>query len=121
MVMVRKAMVMLAVSLSTLFLTSNALASEIVYLKCKWVAGKKVEKQMKMIEGEEFDFPVSAEKGFFYYLENGMTEEQKQVTFKAGEKFLEQLGIERENCTAGGLVCRDEKTNEKVFILFSKE
>ena len=113
-------MVMLAVSLSTLFLTSNALASEIVYLKCKWIAGQKVEGQMKMIEGEEFEFPVDAEKGFFYYLENGMTEEQKQVTFKAGEKFLEQLGIERGNCTSAGLVCRDEKSGEEVVILYSK-
>jgi hypothetical protein len=90
------------------------------YLKCKWVAGKKIGEQVKMIEGEEFDFPVD-NKGFFYYLENGMTDEQKQVTFKAGEKFLEQLGIERENCTAGGLVCKDEKTGEGIAILYSKQ
>ena len=74
-----------------------------------------------MIEGEEFNFPVNAEKGFFYYLENGMTEEQKQVIFKAAEKFLEQLGIERGNCGAGGLVCRDEKTKEEVVILYNKQ
>ena len=113
-------MAMFAVSFSILFLTSNVLASEIVYLKCKWFAGKKVEGQMKMIEGEEFEFPVDAEKGFFYYLENGMTEEQKQIGVEARNKFLEQLGIERENCTSAGLVCRDEKTEEEVVIFYSK-
>jgi len=124
--MIRKAIAIVVVSLSTLFLVSNVLAAdtggkvETLYLKCKWVAGKKVEGQVKMIEGEEFDFPVDAEKGFFYYLENGMTDEQKQVTFNAGKRFLEQLGIERENCTAGGLVCRDEETGEEVVIFYSK-
>jgi hypothetical protein len=38
------------------------------------------------------------------------------------EKLLEQirLKVEQGNCTAAVLVCRDEKTNEKVLILYSK-
>jgi hypothetical protein len=59
--MVRKAMAMLAL---TLFLTSNV-KNKVVYLKCPWVAGKKKDGQIKMIEGEEFDFPVLARRGFF--------------------------------------------------------
>jgi hypothetical protein len=67
-----------------LFLASSSLAAE-AYLKCKWVAEKKTEG--RTFEGREFAFPVEVEKGFFYYLENGMTEKQKRILAATGKSF----------------------------------
>jgi hypothetical protein len=91
-------------------------------LKYKWVAGGKVENQVKLVEGEEFDFPVEVAKGYLYHLENGMTAKQKQLLSETWKKFMEQirLATEKGNYTSAGLLCRDKETNEKVLILYSK-
>jgi len=101
-----------------LFLASSAFASEEAVLKCKWVAEKKTEG--RVFEGKEFVFSVEVEKGFFYYLENGMTEKQKRILAATGKSFKEQLKGERD-FTSAGLVCRDEKTGERAVLLYFKE
>jgi hypothetical protein len=98
--------------------SSSSLAAEAYYLKCKWVAEKKTEG--RTLEGREFAFPVEVEKGFFYYLENGMTEKQKRILAATGKSFKEQLKGERD-FTSAGLVCRDEKTGERAVLLYFKE
>jgi hypothetical protein len=115
-----KKVVALAVA-SLALLASSALSEEFV-LKCKWVARESLENQMKLVEGEEFDFPVDVAKGFFHYLENGMTAEQKQLLSETGKKFMQKikLATEKGNYTSAGLLCKDKETNEKVLILYSK-
>jgi hypothetical protein len=108
-----------AIAVASLALASNALSEEFV-LKCKWVAGDRLESQL--VEGEEFDFPVDVAKGFFHYLENGMTAEQKQLLSETGKKFMQKikLATEKGNYTSAGLLCKDKDTNEKVLIIYSK-
>jgi hypothetical protein len=114
--MIRKAVVSVV---GLLFLaSSSAFASDEAVLKCKWVAEKKTEG--RVFEGKEFVFPVEVEKGFFYYLENGMTEKQKRILAATGKSFKEQLKGERD-FTSAGLVCRDEKTGERAVLLYFKE
>jgi hypothetical protein len=109
---------------SLLFLASSALAAE-AYLKCKWVATGEVEGRLKLVEGKEFEFPVDVGKGFFYYLENGMEREQKEILAKAGKEFLkkiEELKRSRNRVFApAGLKCMDERTKEGVVLLYFKE
>jgi hypothetical protein len=111
------------VSLLFLASASSAFASEI---KCKWVATGRIEGRLKLIEGKEFEFPVSVEKGFFYYLENGMEQEQKEILLRAGREFLKQVeqlkkGGKGEVFAPAGLTCRDEATKEGVVLLYFKE
>jgi hypothetical protein len=111
--------------LSLMFLASTAVASEEL-LKCKWWATGMVEGRLKLIEGKEFSFPVNTEKGFFYYLENGMESRQKKILAKAGEEFLKQVEQLRktgkgEVAAPIGLKCRDEKTKEGVVLLYFRE
>jgi hypothetical protein len=106
------------------FLASTAFASEAV-LKCKWVATGMVEGRLKLVESKEFEFPVSLEKGLFYYLENGMEREQKEILAKAGREFLKQVEELRKNkgmvSAPAGLKCVDEATKEGVVLLYFKE
>jgi len=108
-----------------LFLASSAFTSEAV-LKCKWVATGEVEGRLKLIEGKEFEFPVNAEKGFFYYLENGMERKQKEILSREAKEFLKQ--IEQLKSTGEGKVfaptgwvCRDKETKEGVVLLYFRE
>ena len=111
---------------SLLFLASvlSAFASE-ARLKCKWVATGRVAGRLKLIEGKEFEFPVSLEKGLFYYLENGMEQEQKEILVKKGKEFLKQVEQIRKSggevFAPAGLTCRDEATKEGVVLLYFKE
>ena len=110
------------VSLLFLASASSAFASEI---KCKWVATGRIEGRLKLIEGKEFEFPVSVEKGFFYYLENGMEQEQKKILLRAGQEFLKQVEqLRREGgdvFAPVGITCRDEVAKEGVVLLYFKE
>jgi len=108
-----------------MFLASSALASEEL-LKCKWFATGEIEGRLKLVEGKEFEFPVDAEKGFFYYLANGMKEEQKKALAKAGEEFLKQVNRIRKSGKGDvfapiGVVCKDKKTKEGVIIMYFKD
>jgi hypothetical protein len=110
---------------SLLFLASSCFASEAV-LKCKWVATGEVEGRLKLVEGKEFGFPVDLERGLFYYLENGMEREQKEILAKTGKEFLKQVEqLRREGkgevFAPAGLTCRDEASKEGVVLLYFKE
>jgi hypothetical protein len=105
-------------------LASSALASEEAVLKCKWVATGMVENHLRLIEGKEFEFPVDLERGFFYYLENGMESEQKEALLRAGKEFLkqvEQLKSKGKVSAPAGLKCVDEAAKEGVVLLYFKE
>jgi hypothetical protein len=85
-----------------------------------------VEGRLKLVESKEFEFPVSLEKGLFYYLENGMEDRQKEILAKAGREFLKQVeqlkkGGKGEVSAPAGVTCKDEKTREGVVILYFKE
>jgi hypothetical protein len=108
-----------------LFLASTAFASEGL-LKCRWVATGMVEGRLKLVESKEFEFPVSLEKGLFYYLENGMEREQKEILAKAGREFMKEVeqlkkGGKGEVSAPIGLKCMDEKTKEGVVLLYFRE
>jgi hypothetical protein len=115
--------------LSLMFLASTAVpavASEEAVLKCRWFATGEVEGRLKLIEGKEFKFPVDVERGFFYYLENGMKEEQKKALARAGKEFLKQVNQLRKSGKGEvfapiGFVCRDKETKEGVVILYFKD
>jgi hypothetical protein len=78
------------------------------------------------VEGKEFEFPVNAEKGFFYYLENGMQTRQKEALARAGVEFFKQVEQIRrsgrgEVFEPAGLLCKDEKTKEGVAIIYFRD
>jgi len=74
-----------------MFLASSAFASSEAVLKCKWVVTGMIEGRLKLIKSKEFEFPVNVERGFFYYLENGMESRQKEILAKAGKEFMKQV------------------------------
>jgi len=113
---------------SLLFLASSGFASdlEVVKLKCKWVATGEVEGRLKLVEGELFEFPVNPVRGFFFYLENGMEQKQKEILAKTGREFLKQVEQLRKEgkgniFAPAGLTCEDEATKEGVVLLYFKE
>jgi hypothetical protein len=108
------------------FLASTAFASSETVLKCRWQATGVIEGRLKLVEGKEFSFPIDPERGFFYYLENGMKEEQKEALSRAGEEFLKQVKqIKRSGkgdvFAPAGVTCKDEATKEGVVLLYFKE
>jgi hypothetical protein len=90
-------------------------------LKCKWVATEEIEGRLELIEGKEFSFPVDPERGFFYYLENGMEQRQKEILAREGKRFLEEIKRMKAEkkakiIAAAGLICKDENTKEGVVL-----
>jgi hypothetical protein len=110
---------------SSMFLASSAFASKEL-LKCKWVATGEVEGRLRLIEGKEFEFPIDVEKGFFYYLENGMQPRQKEALARAGVEFFKQVEQIRRSGRGdvfepAGWLCRDENTKEGVVIIYFRD
>lgn len=66
------------------------------------------------------------EKGFFYYLENGMQPRQKEALARAGVEFFKKIEQIRKSGRGevfepAGWLCRDEKTKEGVAIIYFRE
>ena len=105
--------VVVLLALAVVAFANEIAEKNIDYVTCEFFATKDNYTEFS----SDFVLKVNAEQGFLWNLENGMTDEQKNILLENAKKFYKNKFTA--NYDAAGMICRDN-TNAKVSIIIEK-